>query len=95
MQSIQLGETTILSGHMSLKTQGNLFFFLSSKTCLINSRNLFFLFYLFLQPLSDANFKKGFNHIYDINLARARRRIYSKHHSVFEEEASRVGGKRM
>ena len=30
------------------------------------------------QPLSDANFKKGFNRIYDWNLARSLNRIYSK-----------------
>lgn len=31
-----------------------------------------------MQPLSDANFKKGFNRIYDWNLARSLNRIYSK-----------------
>ncbi len=46
-----------------------------------------------MQPLSDANFKKGFNRIYDWNLARALRRIYSKHHSLFEEEAATKDGK--
>lgn len=39
-------------------------------------------------PLSDANFKRGFNKIYDWNLARSLRKIYSKHRSLFEEAAS-------
>lgn len=38
-------------------------------------------------PLSDANFKRGFNKIYDWNLARSLRKIYAKHRSLFEEAA--------
>lgn len=34
-------------------------------------------------PLCDKNFKKGFNRIYDWNLANSLRRIYSNHHAVF------------
>jgi predicted alpha/beta-fold hydrolase len=44
-------------------------------------------------PLSDANFKKGFNRIYDWNLARSLNRIYSKHHHLFEEEAASASGR--
>jgi len=33
--------------------------------------------------VSDQNFTKGFNRIYDWNLAKALRRIYAKHHPLF------------
>ena len=46
-----------------------------------------------LQPLSDANFKTGFNRLYDWNLARSLRRIYAEHHPLFEEAAAK-GDKR-
>ena len=65
----------------------------------MNPVYLFYISHLYssssspLQPLSDANFKKGFNRLYDWNLARALRRIYSQHHSLFEEEATRGSGK--
>lgn len=39
--------------------------------------------------VSDKNFNNGFNRIYDWNLAKALRRIYSKHHSLFVESAAR------
>lgn len=38
-------------------------------------------------PLSDKNFHKGFNRVYDANLARALRRIYAQHHALFEAAA--------
>lgn len=44
-------------------------------------------------PLSDANFHKGFNRIYDWNLARSLNRIYSQHHHLFEKEAAAPGGR--
>lgn len=44
-------------------------------------------------PLSDTNFKKGFNKIYDINLARSLNKIYSEHHHLFEKEAASEGGR--
>lgn len=40
-------------------------------------------------PLSDANFRRGFNRIYDWNLARSLRSIYAKHHHLFEDAAKR------
>lgn len=46
-----------------------------------------------MQPLSDRNFQKGFNRIYDHNLARSLNRIYKKHHHLFDE-AARKGDKR-
>jgi hypothetical protein len=47
-----------------------------------------------VQPLSDRNFQKGFNRVYDWNLARALNRIYSAHHHLFEAEAAAPGGRR-
>ena len=44
-------------------------------------------------PLSDANFQKGFNRVYDANLARSLGAIYSRHHHLFEAEAAN-GGRR-
>lgn len=44
-------------------------------------------------PLSDRNFQKGFNRVYDWNLARALNRIYSAHHHLFEAEAAAPGGR--
>jgi hypothetical protein len=46
------------------------------------------------QPLSDANFKKKFNRIYDWNLAKSLNRIYAQHHDLFEREAAAPGGRR-
>lgn len=40
-------------------------------------------------PLADRNFKKGFNRVYDFNLAKSLRRIYSKHHHLFEEASNK------
>ena len=37
--------------------------------------------------LSDRNFRKGFNRIYDYNLARSLRQIYKDYHQLFEEAA--------
>ena len=44
-------------------------------------------------PLSDANFQKGFNRVYDANLARSLGAIYARHHHLFEAEAAN-GGRR-
>lgn len=44
--------------------------------------------------MSNANFSVGFNRIYDRNLALSLRRIYARHHHLFEAEAARPGGKR-
>lgn len=39
-------------------------------------------------PMSDRNFQKGFNKIYDWNLAKSLRRIYKGHHHLFEKAAA-------
>ncbi|KAL4433399.1 hypothetical protein ABPG77_010252 [Micractinium sp. CCAP 211/92] len=44
-------------------------------------------------PLSDANFHKGFNKIYDWNLARSLNSIYKQHHHLFEKEAATPQGR--
>ena len=44
--------------------------------------------------MSNANFQTGFNRIYDRNLALSLRRIYARHHHLFEAEAAAPGGKR-
>jgi len=41
-----------------------------------------------MQPLSNANFEKGFNRFYDWNLTNSLRRIYKKHRGLFEAAAS-------
>jgi predicted alpha/beta-fold hydrolase len=39
--------------------------------------------------VSDDNFSKGFNRIYDWNLAKSLRRIYKNHHGLFIDAAAR------
>lgn len=38
-----------------------------------------------MQPLADKNFQKGFNKIYDFNLAKSLNKIYKQHNHLFEE----------
>lgn len=39
-------------------------------------------------PYCDKNFKRGFNRIYDWNLAKSLRKIYQEHHSLFVNAAN-------
>lgn len=40
-------------------------------------------------PMSDKNFQRGFNRIYDWKLAKSLREIYSEHHHLFDEAAKK------